>query len=128
FTGAGVAPGVKTQGGVVSHLLNQVEVMCLPKDLPEYLEIDMSAMQMNDMKRLSDIPLPAGVQLVALSHGRDEAVVSIHHPRAEEAEAPVAAAAAAAAAPAAAAPEAKKEEAKPAAAAGAAPKKTANKK
>ncbi|HKQ82182.1 MAG TPA: 50S ribosomal protein L25/general stress protein Ctc [Steroidobacteraceae bacterium] len=128
FTGAGAAPGVKTQGGVVSHLLNQVEVMCLPKDLPEYLEIDMSAMQMNDMKRLSDIPLPAGVQLVALSHGRDEAVVSIHHPRAEEAEAPVAAAAAAAAAPAAAAPEAKKEEAKPAAAAAAAPKKTANKK
>jgi large subunit ribosomal protein L25 len=116
FTGAAAAPGVKTQGGVVSHLLNDVEVSCLPKDLPEYLEIDMSAMNMNDMKRLSDIPLPAGVELVLLSHGRDEAVVSIHHPRAEETEA--APAAAAAAAPAAAAPaaaDAKKDDAKAAA-------------
>jgi large subunit ribosomal protein L25 len=104
--------------------LNDVEVSCLPKDLPEYLEIDMSAMNMNDMKRLSDIPLPAGVEIVLLSHGRDEAVVSIHHPRAEEAEA-APAAAAAAAAPAADAT--KKEEAKPAAAAAPA-KKDAGKK
>jgi large subunit ribosomal protein L25 len=119
FRNASVAPGVKTQGGVVSHLLNDV----LVKDLPEYLEIDMSQMEMNDLKRLSDIPLPEGVELVDLAHGRDEPVVSIHHPRAEEVEAPVAAAATAAAAtPAAgAAPaaggEVKKEEAKPAAAA-----------
>ena len=132
FKGAAAAPGVKTQGGVVSHLLNDVEVNCLPKDLPEFLEIDMSAMSINDMKRLSDIPLPPGVELVALAHGRDEAAVSIHHPRAEEAETPVAAAAAAAApaagaaAPAAAGAEAKKEEGKPAAAA-AAPKKDAKK-
>ena len=108
FKGASVSPGVKTQGGVVSHLLNEVEVLCLPKDLPEYLEIDLSAMEINQIRRLSDLPLPGGVELVALSHGRDEAVVSIHHPRAEEAEAPVAAAAAAAApaAGAAAAPAA----------------------
>jgi large subunit ribosomal protein L25 len=125
FKNASVAPGVKTGGGVVSHLLNDVLVSCLPKDLPEYLEIDMSQMEMNDLKRLSDIPLPAGVELVDLVHGRDEPVVSIHHPRAEEVEAPVAAAATAAAAapaagaaaPAAAGGEAKKEEAKPAAAA-----------
>ena len=64
FKGAAGSPGVKTQGGVVSHLLNDVEVSCLPKDLPEYLEVDMSAMEMNDMKRLSDIPLPPGVELV----------------------------------------------------------------
>jgi large subunit ribosomal protein L25 len=125
FKNASVAPGVKTGGGVVSHLLNDVLVSCLPKDLPEYLEIDMSQMEMNDLKRLSDIPLPPGVELVDLVHGRDEPVVSIHHPRAEEVEAPVAAAATAAAAapaagaaaPAAAGGEAKKEEAKPAAAA-----------
>jgi large subunit ribosomal protein L25 len=125
FHGAAGAPGVKTQGGVVSHLLNDVEVSCLPKDLPESIDVDMSQMVMNEMKRLSDLPLPAGVEFVDLVHGRDEAVVSIHHPRAEEAEAPVAAAAAAAAAtpaagaaaPAAAAP-----------AAGAAPKKEGGKK
>lgn len=123
FKGGAGSPGVKTEGGIISHLLNQVEVLCLPKDLPEYVEVDMSEMHINDIKRLSDIPLPEGVEFVALSHGRDEPVVSIHHPRAEEAEAP-AADAAAAAAPAAG--EAKKEEAKPAAAA--APKKDAGKK
>lgn len=106
FKGASVSPGVKTQGGVVSHLLNEVEVLCLPKDLPEYLEIDLSAMEINQIRRLSDLPLPTGVELVALTHGRDEAVVSIHHPRAEEAEAPAAAAAAATPAAGAAAPAA----------------------
>lgn len=116
FKGAAVAPGVKTQGGVVSHLLSNVEVACLPKDLPDSLEVDMSEMQMNEMKRLSDIPLPEGVEFVALAHGRDEPVVSIHHPRAEEAEAPTAAAAAVAGAAPAAGADAKKEEAKPAAA------------
>ena len=138
---------MKTQGGVVSHLLNHVQVMCLPKDLPEFLEVDLSAMEINDIKRLSDIPLPAGVTLVDLAHGRDEPVVSIHHPRAEEVEAAPAEAAAAAAgatpaagaAPAAAgAPaaggDAKKEEGKPAAGAAggakaaAAPKKEGGKK
>ncbi len=140
FKGAGSAPGVKTQGGVVSHLLNNVQVMCLPKDLPEFLEVDLSAMEINDIKRLSDIPLPPGVTLVDLAHGRDEAVVSIHHPRAEEVEAVAADAAVAGAAPAAgaAAPaaagapaagaEAKKEEGKPAAGAGGAPKKEGGKK
>jgi len=118
FKGAAGSPGVKTQGGVVSHLLNEVVVICLPKDLPEFLEVDLSAMNINDMKRLSDIPLPADVELVELTHGRDQPVVSIHHPRAEEVEAAPAAAAAAttAAAAPAAAGEAKKEEAKPAAA------------
>jgi large subunit ribosomal protein L25 len=138
FKGAAAAPGVKTQGGVVSHLLNDVEVSCLPKDLPEFLELDLSTMAINDIKRLSDIALPGGVELVDLSHGRDEPVVSVHHPRAEEVEAPTAEAAAAAApvagaaaaapaAPGAAGAEAKKEEGKPAAAA-AAPKKEGGKK
>jgi large subunit ribosomal protein L25 len=137
FKGAAGSPGVKTEGGVVSHLLNDVEVSCLPKDLPEYLEVDMSAMHMNDMKRLSDIPLPEGVSFVALSHGRDEPVVSIHHPRAEEVETPTAEAAAAAAAPAAgaaapaagaAAPAAGDAKKAAAPAAAAAPKKDGGKK
>jgi len=110
FKNASIAPGVKTQGGIVSHLANEVDIMCLPKDLPEYLEVDMAAMNLNDTKRLSDIPLPPGVDLVALKHGRNDAVVSVHHPRAEEAEAATAvtaeAAPAAGAAPAAAAPAA----------------------
>ncbi len=102
FRGAAASPGVKTQGGIVSHLLNDVEVLCLPKDLPEFLELDLSTMEISQIRRLSDIPLPPGVEIVALAHGRDAAVVSIHHPRAEEAETPVAAATAAAATAAAA--------------------------
>lgn len=126
FVGGGSAPGVKTQGGVVSHLLNDVEVSCLPKDLPEYIEVDLSEMVMNEIKRLSDLKLPAGVEIVSLAHGRDEAVVSIHHPRAEEVEAPTAEAAVAAA-PAAAAPAASAAPAAGAAPA-AAPKKEGGKK
>jgi len=109
FNNASSAPGVKTGGGQVSHLLNEVEVICLPKDLPEYLEIDMGSMELNDTKHLSDLPLPPGVEIVLLSHGHDDAVVSVHRPRVEEeAPAEAAPAAAAAAAPAAAAkPDAK---------------------
>jgi len=105
FVNQATAPGVKTQGGIVSHLRNEVEITCLPKDLPEYVEVDMGAMQLNDTLHLSNLKLPAGVEFVDLAHDRDPAIVSIHSPRAEEA-APAAEAAAATAAPAA---EAKKE-------------------
>ena len=57
------------QGGVVSHLRNEVEVSCLPKDLPEFLEIDVSGMDINDLVHLSDIKLPEGVEMPELSHG-----------------------------------------------------------
>ncbi len=117
FHGEAAAPGVKTQGGVVSHRIADVEIQCLPNDLPESLELDLSQMKLNDSKSLSDIPLPAGVAITALTQGKDQVVVSIHSPRAEEPEAvvegAVAATDAAAAAPAAAAPaDVKKAEAK----------------
>ncbi len=93
FKGEGVAPGVKTQGGVISHMRADVEISCLPKDLPEFLQLDMSEMSLNDTKFLSDIPLPPGVVIPELTR-RNAPVVSIHAPRAEEPE-PVAAEAAA---------------------------------
>jgi large subunit ribosomal protein L25 len=69
----------------VSHHVIEVEVECLPKDLPEYLEVDCGAMQVGDANHLTEIALPAGVKLVALSHGdvkdHDQPVVSIHHAR-----------------------------------------------
>ncbi len=95
FRNEAVSPGVKTQGGVVSHMETDVEVSCLPKDLPEYLEFDLGEMSLNDTKFLADIPLPAGVVITDLVHGKNRPVVSIHSPRAEEPE-PVAAEAAAA--------------------------------
>jgi large subunit ribosomal protein L25 len=107
FKGESISPGVKAQGGVVSHMRADVEVGCLPKDLPEFLVLDLSGMNLNETKFLADIPLPSGVSIPELTQ-RNAPVVSIHAPRAEEPE-PVAAEAAAAvtaegAVPAAAAP------------------------
>jgi large subunit ribosomal protein L25 len=94
FRGESASPGVKAQGGVVSHMRTDVEVSCLPKDLPEFLELDLSAMNLNDTRFLADIPLPNGVSIPELTR-RNDAVASIHAPRAEEPE-PVAAEVAAA--------------------------------
>ena len=83
FLGEDVAPGVKIGGGMVSHNITEVEVSCLPKDLPEYLEVDMSEVELEQSVHLSDIPLPKGVELVELSHGaeHDQAVAAIHKTR-----------------------------------------------
>ena len=78
-------PGVKA-GGTVSHLLSDVEISCLPDDLPEYLQIDISQMELDQMLHLSDIKLPKGVEIVALAHDRDQGIVSIHIPRVIEEE------------------------------------------
>ena len=101
FKGESVSPGVKTQGGIVSHMRADIEIACLPKDLPEFLELDLSGMNLNDTKFLADIPLPAGVVIPELTR-KNAPVVSIHSPRAEEPE-PTAEAAAAAPAEGAAA-------------------------
>ena len=91
FMGAAVSPGVKSQGGIVSHMRNEVEVTCLPKDLPEFIEVDMSGLSLNESIHLSQLKIPDGVELLALAK-EDAAVVAIHSPRAEEPE-PTAAAA-----------------------------------
>lgn len=122
FKGGDVAPGVKVGGGVVEHHLNTVEVECLPKNLPEFLEVDLSAMELNQAIHLSQLVLPEGVSLVELKHGKDPSVVAIHLPRAVEEEATTAAPTAAEvpasaqkapdAAAAGAKPDAKKDEKK----------------
>jgi large subunit ribosomal protein L25 len=127
FKGEAVAPGVKTQGGVLAHRIADVEVSCLPGDLPEFLELDLSAMNLNESKYLADVPLPKGVTIPALAKG-NAVVVSIHAPRAEEPE-PTAEAAATTAAPAegAAAPAADAAKAGDAKAAAPAKKEAAKK-
>lgn len=84
FIGEDVAPGAKDAGGVVSHILSDVEISCLPDNLPEFIEVDLSSMQLNQILHLSDLKLPKGVEVVALSHGDDKPVVSIHLQRVEE--------------------------------------------
>src|ERR1700741_238133 len=88
FRGGTEAIGVKEQGGVLSHQRNDVEVTCLPKDLPEFIEVDVSKLAINQVVKLSELKLPAGVEIVDLVAGRDAPVASIHLPRVEEEEAP----------------------------------------
>ena len=85
FKGEAASPGVKSQGGVVSHRIADVEISCLPKDLPEFIELDLSKMEMNESKHLSDLPLPAGVTIPSIAKG-NAVVVTVHPPRAEEPE------------------------------------------
>jgi large subunit ribosomal protein L25 len=91
-------PGVKTFGGMASHLMTDVEIRCLPDALPEYIEVDMINMNLDDSIHLSELKLPAGVEIVELSHGaghsHDLPVVSVHKLRVavEEDEKPAAAA------------------------------------
>jgi len=82
FMGEDVAPGVKA-GGLVSHEVTDVEVECLPKDLPEFIEVDVSGMEIGDSIHLSGLVMPAGVVLVELERGEDHdlGVVTIHAKR-----------------------------------------------
>ena len=94
FIGEDVAPGVKL-GGVVTHDLVDVEVECLPKNLPEFIEVDISELELGESIHLTNLTAPKGTELVALTHG-DLQVVSIQANRAallEDEDAPEAAAA-----------------------------------
>ena len=89
--------GVRMHGGEVSHIETEVEVICLPKALPEYIEVDVSGVDVGETLHLTDITLPEGVQFVDLVHGEenDRAIFGIHMPRVaadEEAEEEAAAA------------------------------------
>ena len=63
--------GVKQEGGIISHTMSELEVQCLPKDLPEFIEVDVSELALGSTLHISDIKLPKGVESVALSHGSD---------------------------------------------------------
>ncbi|WEJ63100.1 50S ribosomal protein L25/general stress protein Ctc [Thiomicrorhabdus lithotrophica] len=79
FVGQNTAPGVKA-GGLMSFLQSTVEVSCLAKDLPTKIDVDVSSMEAGTSMRLSELTVPAGVVITALSHGNadyDQAVVNI---------------------------------------------------
>jgi large subunit ribosomal protein L25 len=80
YIGEDIAVGVKEDGGTVTKITNDVEVICLPKDLPEYLEVDISALGLNERLYMSDIKIPDGVKIVALEHDveQQQPIVSIH--------------------------------------------------
>jgi len=92
FIGEHIAPGVKEQGGKVSHYINELEIRCLPAKLPEFIEVDISRMQLNDIIHMRDLTVPADIEVVALIHDPDNnsAIVGVHaakvkaEPEAEE--------------------------------------------
>jgi large subunit ribosomal protein L25 len=88
FVGGDQAPGVKIGGGMISHNLSDVEIDCLPKDLPEFIEVDISALNIGDSLHLSDLKLPEGVVVHVLHLGpeHDLPVVAIHGKGAAEEE------------------------------------------
>jgi large subunit ribosomal protein L25 len=116
------SPAGKTSGVVITHELNDVEISCLPKNLPEYIEVDLGSLGIGDIVHMSDIKLPEGVEIPELRLGKehDHAIAVAKEvkeeveaaPVAAEGEVAAAAGAAAAPAPAAGAAPAKKEEKK----------------
>ena len=81
YLNAEEADGVTTEGGSVSQIITDVEVSCLPADLPEYFEVDIIDLKLNEMLHISDIKLPEGVEILALAQGpeQDKPIVSIQY-------------------------------------------------
>jgi len=95
YSGEENSPAVKQDLCLVTHVINELEVSCLPKDLPEFISVDLSGLKKGDTLHLNDIKLPSGVS--ALTHGKDNPVlVSVVVPKAEAEAAPEAGAAPAA--------------------------------
>jgi large subunit ribosomal protein L25 len=96
FINAEISPAVKLGGAIISHVLSEVDISCLPSNLPEFVTVDLSTAEVGHTIHLSDLKLPEGVTVVA--HGDDQAVAVVSVPAghvAEEAAAPAAAAPAA---------------------------------
>ena len=106
FINADIAPGVKLVGGIVAHIMTEVEVVCLAKHLPEFIEVDLANLESGHSIHLSELKLAKGVESVQLSQGNDAAVATIAKPRGGVAEAEEEAAAETTAAPAVPAPAA----------------------
>jgi large subunit ribosomal protein L25 len=94
FVNEDIAPGVKLVGGQVQHVQNDLDITCLPKDLPEFIEVDLGQLQAGHSLHVSGLKLPAGVESVALSKGDDLTIATIVMPRAAVVEEEVAVAAA----------------------------------
>jgi len=106
FINADIAPGVKLGGGIVAHILTEADVSCLAKDLPEFIEVDVAALEVGQSLHLSQIKLPKGVEFVQLAHANDAAVAAIAKTRGSVADDAADAAVAADAAEASATPAA----------------------
>ena len=78
--------GVKMQGGVIHHDALEIEVSCSPKDLPEFIEVDLAEVELDQVVHLSDLKAPKGVTFVALAHDSDLPVASVNKAKGASAE------------------------------------------
>ncbi len=87
FIGEDIAPGVK-DGGSVSHLMTEIEIKCLPKDLPEFINVDISKLELDQSIHLAELEVPEKTEIIQLTHGEenDLPVVSIHKVKAQPVE------------------------------------------
>ena len=89
FINEDIAPGVKIDGGVISHLISELEIVSLPANIPENITVDLKDLSIDKSIHLSELKLPEGVEITLLQHGAEDsdmAVVVIHKARAEEVE------------------------------------------
>lgn len=80
-------PGAK-EGGLVTHSITEVEVACFPQDLPEFLTVDVASLELDESLHMSDITVPAGVEIVELSHGEshDQPIAACHMTRGSQSD------------------------------------------
>lgn len=94
FVNADVAPGVKLGHGIINHVINELDVQCLPDALPEFIEVDVGHLELGHSIHLADLKLPEGVESVQLKRGGNAVVATIQVPgaavEAEAAPAPAA--------------------------------------
>ncbi|HVY07098.1 MAG TPA: 50S ribosomal protein L25/general stress protein Ctc [Burkholderiales bacterium] len=82
FINAAIAPGVKTGGGIVSHVMNEIDITCLPDDLPEFVEVDLQNLELGHSVHIADLKLPKGVESVQQVRGDNAVVATVQVPRA----------------------------------------------
>jgi large subunit ribosomal protein L25 len=88
FINEAECPGVKNGGGSVARNVSDVEIMVLPRNLPEFIAVDLTKLEIGDVIHLSDLPLPESAEIIALTHGSDHdlPVVTVNAPKTEQAE------------------------------------------
>ena len=112
FANAEISPAVKVAGGIVSHVMNEVDIRCLPADLPEFIEVDLSQLNVGHSLHVRELRLPQGVEL-SLKGKENPAVATAQIPKVPVTEEEVAAEAAAEVTPAASEVPTVKQQAKP---------------
>jgi large subunit ribosomal protein L25 len=82
FINAEICPGVKLGGGVVNHVMNEVDIRCLPDDLPEYIEVNLEKLELGHSMHINEVPLPQGVEIVSRLNKENPAIVTVQVPKA----------------------------------------------